>query len=363
MSDQLRLQWIFRILLLAIIGTLVFTGNVWLTDRNFPLLGLIEGMPVVPHPLDYILYCVMIVLALYQLVNLENRQSLIALLCLFAFQMLQDQMRWQPYNVHYLLLLAGFLVNWNDGTRVLNTFRMTFVVFFIWGGIQEMNQGFADRVFPYVWAKNIAEWLPARFEHYITDAGYLFALLNLATGICLLFPKTRRYAVIAGITIHAFLVISMDPLANEGIRVLPLYSLVSAAILYFAFYDTEFEPKSLFWSPLRYQQIAFIFFACLPILSFFGLYDKMQSFNLYSGKGTYSTIYLSEQLVQRLPEGYKRYVDRPEGSMPSINTTYWAWNELNVGPYSEQRIQDRLLRHICSFDDGECTAKIESYSY
>ena len=108
-TNTSRLQWTFRIMLMAVLGTLLLSSKVWMTDRNFPVIPIFEGIPSMPSPLDYILYSVLIVLAIYQIIYLENRNTMYALIGMYAFLMAGDQMRWQPYNVQYLLIMIGLL--------------------------------------------------------------------------------------------------------------------------------------------------------------------------------------------------------------------------------------------------------------
>jgi hypothetical protein len=363
-TGESRLNWVYRVLLLAVIGTLILASKVWITDRNFPLVPLFGWIPSIPSPLDKIIYYVLVVLCIYQVVSLENLKTRKILTGIYISLLLLDQMRWQPYNVHYMLMLIGFLYYPARSEELLNVFRFMLITFFIWTGIQDFNQVFADKVYPQVWSKNLAEKFPYSMEGYITGSGYLFALLHILAGIGLLIQRFRKISMFLGIFIHLFLFYGADPFGSNVNLVAPLYNLISAVFCFILFYDASFDFKALFWSKkFRYQQVCVIFFAGLPILSFLGIYDRMQSFNMYSGKGWYAKIYVTEALVEKLPEGMKRYVDRPFGSEPYIETTYWAWKELKVSPYNEKRVYVRLQEYICSFAEGDCQSRIEFYTY
>jgi predicted membrane protein len=363
-SNESRMAWTYRVLLLGVLCTLILAGKVWISDRNFPVVPIISGLPALPSPLDKILYYILIVLCTYQLVSIENIKTRKILTGLYVFLLLLDQMRWQPYNVHYMIMLIGFLFYPARSEQVIQVFRLMVITFFIWTGIQDFNQVFADKVYPFVWAKRLAELLPYRFEGYVTGSGYLFALLHLVTGLGLLFQRSRNAAVLLGILIHLFLFYAADPFGNDINRVAPLYNLISAAFCFILFYNVKFDYREIFWSKeFRYHQAIVVFYTVLPLLSFFGLYDRMQSFNMYSGKGWYAKIYVTEALVEKLPEGMKRYVDRPFGSEPYIETTYWAWKELKVSPYNEKRVFENLHEYVCSFAEGDCTARLEFYTY
>lgn len=357
-----RIQWAFRIMLLGILGTLLLSSKVWMTERNFPIIPLFEGIPSMPPPLDYILYSVLIVLAIYQIIYLENRNTKIALVALFAFLMAGDQMRWQPYNMHYLLMLIGLLFYPGNVDRLIAVFRLMIVTFYLWSGIQELNTVFYESIFPWM-AGPLAEKFPSAMEEYVLGAGYVFPWLNLATGVALLFPVTRNYAVYTGIGIQLFLFYALSPMGNDWNAAILPYNAALAAFTYVLFYDAQLDIKSVFWNKFPYHIAVLVIYSIIPVLSFFGLYDRMQSFNAYSGKAYYAKIYVTEQLAERLPDGIKRYVFRPPVSKPFIETTYWSMDALKVSPYSEKRIYKSLHNYICRFAEGDCPAELEIYTY
>jgi uncharacterized membrane protein len=362
-SNLSRVQWAFRFLLTAMLATWLLSNKVWMTDRNFPMVPVFDFIPPLPSPVDYIFYCVLIILTIYQILYIENKNTKIALIALFAFLMLGDQMRWQPYNVQFFLMVNAlfFFPKFTDG--ILNTFRALLIVFFIMTGIQEFNAVFQQSVFPWL-ISPIATLLPMKMEAGVLEGGYVFALLNLLTGIGLLFPKTRNIAVIAAIVISLFLFYSLSPMANDWNHASLPYNIVTAAFTYVLFYKSEFDLKLVFWNPKFYYQSAVIaVFAIIPLLSFAGLYDRMQCFNAYSGKSLYAKIYVTEDLVDLLPDGVKRYVYRPPMGEPYLETTYWSFNALKVSPYSEKRVYEKLQEYVCSFSEGECSARLEIYTY
>jgi len=379
-----RLQWTFRIALMGVLGTLLLSSKVWMTERNFPVVPLFEGIPSMPSPLDYILYSVLMVLVIYQIIYLENRNTKFALIGMFVFLMLGDQMRWQPYNVHYLIMLVGLLFYPAKTENTLQAFRLMMIAFYVWSGIQQLNMVFIQSIFPWM-AAPLAEKFPAAMEEYILGGGYVFPFLSLFAGIGLLFRPTRNIAAYLGIFIQLFLFYALSPMGNDWNAAILPYNIALGFFTYLLFVDvtfdsTELKPgevnlkvigigseennaKTIFWSSMRFHQVVLVVYCIIPVLSFAGLYDRMQSFNAYSGKSYYGKIYVTEQLAERLPDGVKRYVFRPPMSRPFIETTYWSMDALKVSPYSEKRIYESLHSYICSFAEGDCPAELEIYTY
>jgi len=361
-SNLSRLQWTFRIALMGVLGTLLLSSKVWMTERNFPVVPLFEGIPSMPSPLDYILYSVLMVLAIYQIIYLENRNTKFALIGMFVFLMLGDQMRWQPYNMHYLIMLIGLLFYPARTDDLIQVFRLMMVAFYVWSGIQQLNMVFIQSIFPWM-AAPFAEKFPSVMEEYILGGGYVFPFLSLFAGIGLLFKPTRNIAAYLGIFIQFFLFYALSPMGNDWNAAILPYNITLGFFTYLLFVDAEFNIKNIFWSSLRFHQVVLVVYCIVPVLSFAGLYDRMQSFNAYSGKSYYGKIYVTEQLAERLPDGVKRYVFRPPMSKPFIETTYWSMDALKVSPYSEKRIYESLHSYICSFAEGDCPAELEIYTY
>jgi hypothetical protein len=357
-----RLQWTFRFILMAVLGTLLLSSKVWMTDRNFPVIPIFDGIPSMPSPLDYILYSVLIVLAIYQIIYLENRNTMYALIGMYAFLMAGDQMRWQPYNVQYLLVMIGLLFYPMKSDQLLAAFRFFIVAFYIWSGIQQLNMVFFQSIFPWL-AGPLAEKFPSAMEEYVLGAGYVFPWMFLFTGVGLLIPKLRNIAVYVGLIIQLFLIYSFSPLGNDWNEAILPYNAALGLFTYLLFFNAEFNYREVFVSKFKFHMAFIIIFGILPVASFFGIYDRMQSFNTLSGKAYYGKIYVTEQLAERLPDGVKRYVFRPPLSKPFIETTYWSMDALKVSPYSEKRIYRSLETYICSFSEGDCDAELEIYTY
>jgi hypothetical protein len=362
-TAQSRLQWTFRILLMAMLSTWLLSSKVWMTDRNFPVIPILDGIPALPSPFDYLFYSILIVLGIYQAMYLENKRTKIVLFSLLAFLMIGDQMRWQPYNVQYFLMIAGLFFFPEKRVPLIKCFQMIVVVFFIFSGIQEINTVFIEQIFPWMIAP-LAEKFPAKIEPYLLGGGYLFPLISIAAGITLMIPKSRNVGVYLAISVQAFYFYSLSPLGNDWNHAILPYNVAMGFFSYLLFFNTKNEFKTMLWSKdFRYHQVAVIFFAVLPLLSFAGLYDRMQSFNTYSGKAWYAKIYVTEELAEKLPDGVKRYIYRPVDGEPYIETTYWSVDALRVSPYSEKRVYEQLKNYICTFAEGECPAKLEIYSY
>ena len=92
---------------------------------------------------------------------------------------------------------------------------------------------------------------------------------------------------------------------------------------------------------------AVIFFAVLPALSFFNLWDSYLSSALYSGNLTEAQIYLSDAGALSLPAAITSRLVRTSPDTNVLNLQRWAIEDLHVTPYPETRIYKAIAKSVC----------------
>src|SRR5207302_11498079 len=119
-----------------------------------------------------------------------------------------DESRWQPYFIHYMVILACFVsvptdvsrrsftenVNWS-----LLPARLTLVFTYLYSGLQKLNYQFATDVFP--WMVGPLKW---QIHLDLSRCGpggegaiaLCAAAFEAVAGLLLLFPRTRRPAAL-----------------------------------------------------------------------------------------------------------------------------------------------------------------------
>jgi len=360
-----RLVWIFRFVMFGILAAVLISPELYMTDRNFPLIPLTVYFIPLPYPLDYIVYSGMIVIALLLIIYADNRPLLIALVSIFGFLMLADQMRWQGFNIFYFFLSAAFLFSAKHPERLLSIIRITIIGYFFWTGIQNINNIYFENIFPWIFEPYTKKFLPEQAIAYFNYLGYLLPFIQIFAGIGLLFDSTRNTAMWTGITLIGIIFVSMSPIGHNWNKIQLPYYLTIMSVTYLAFNDTEFELKSLFnYNKSIIHIAAILMFLVLPIFNFVGLYDNSLSFKDFSGKGLYCKIYIDDEISENLPEVLKQYTFKTYDNKKYFDVFYWSMFALKVAPYSEKRVFNQLENYFCSFKTSEdCPTNVVIYTY
>jgi hypothetical protein len=212
LNTEQRLNWILKLVIFGLLTTLMISSELWMTDRNFPLVPITGKFIPLPYPIDYILYSAMIVLGLLLLIYTDNKPMLISVTAVMGLLMLADQMRWQNFNLYYFFIMLSFIVLRHDPKRLLNVVRISIVGYMVWSGLQNMNTIYINNVFPWIFEPFLRKILPQSAMSSFNYLGYVFPLLQIFAGIGLLFKPTRNAAFWIGISILSIIFLSLSPL-------------------------------------------------------------------------------------------------------------------------------------------------------
>ena len=124
-----------------------------MSTREYPLVPFSEFLPLLPYPLDYLLFGLfggLLVLILIFRGRLEGA-FVVAALALAVLLVLQDQGRLQPWFFQYSFMLAavGFFSLGRLSTQgAMNTCRLIVAFTYVWSGLQKAHVSFAENVYP-----------------------------------------------------------------------------------------------------------------------------------------------------------------------------------------------------------------------
>ncbi|MFN4122893.1 MAG: hypothetical protein ACK4GL_06270 [Flavobacteriales bacterium] len=363
--SEKRIIWIFRIVMAGILTALLISTELWMTERNFPLIPITGKFIPLPYPIDYILFCGMIVLPLLLLIYYDNKPLLIGLAVLFGLLLMADQMRWQNFNMYYFFIVITYVFLKKEPEKLLNVVRLSLVAYMVWSGIQNINHIYFTNVFPWLFEPFTRKFLPQAAISYFNYIGYLFPFLQIFAGVGLLFAQTRRASMWIGIGILGILFLSLSPLGHNWNKIQLPYYLVLICHLFFAFYESEFNFKKIF-NPGKspFYAFALVIFIILPSFNLVGLYDDGLSYKEFSGKGLYCKVYFDDEIAENLPEVLKQYTFKIDENKNYFDVFYWSLYALKVPPYAERRVFLALDDYFCQFQQKEqCSVRISIYDY
>jgi hypothetical protein len=353
-----RLLWLKVTLSLALLSGLLLSYKLWVLPRHYPLTPVWQGLPTVPPLASYVWFVGLLILLLVVGLVRRPRLWILSFVLLAGLLSLWDQSRWQPWFYQELFMLAALAIYpWAtyDAEKIesaLNACRLIVASTYLWSGLQKLNVGFFDGVFPWL-SEPLVTLLPGLPEELLKSAAFVIPFFEAAIGIGLL-TRVRNVAVIFALFMHAFILFSIGPLGHNWNSIVWPWNLAMMIFVILLFWRTNafsirnvLDPGS---SPFRV--VVLLLFALMPLFSFFGLWDSYLSASLYSGNTKDGILYVSESVKDELSGEVPDEALRSAESGPNVVDIFgWSMAELNVPPYPEVRVYKSVAEHVCTRAD------------
>jgi hypothetical protein len=326
-------------------GTLLgmaLSYKLWLSARDYPLTPVFSFLKPIPHPFDYILFGATL-LALI-LCALTPRLIPIFAACAVVLAVC-DQSRLQPWFYQYFFLLLGVAF------ASPNACRLIVAGIYFWSGAQKLNTAFIQTGFPWL-LEPILRHLPQRAQSLVHPLSVMAPFIEIWIGIALLSRKFRLPAIVAALAMHVFILISLGPLGQNYNHVVWPWNVAMGAAVVILFWKAPESANRVLFGEGPFHAAGLVLFIIAPAFSFFGYWDHYLSSAMYASNENHGTIYLSDKIFERLPDGIADYVRVETPEIDSIDIGEWSANELNVPPYPEVRIYKSVARKICEYADA-----------
>ena len=347
-----KLVWLKITLALALGLGFILSWRLWISSRRFPLAPVITNLPGVPFPLDYLWFAMVLGLLLAICIRARPRKLVIAFLVLAGLLGLFDQMRWQPWFYQYFFMFAalGFYA-WKkpeakNNRAALDCCALIVVCTYFWSGIQKLNASFINEVWPDMSAP-LLRFLPGGLKGLPPVTGLIIPLLEICVGLGLLTRRFRNASVILAIASHAVILALLIP-TGENTVVWPWNIAMGFFVLILFWQNKESTARRIVVPRRGFHAVVLILFGILPPLSLIGLWDSYLSSALYSGNNYRGVIYFNRPVMDRLPDNLHQYVWTNTDPI-FLDTTKWAYGELNVPVYPEPRVFRRITQQVCTY--------------
>ncbi len=315
MPDPARRLLYLRIAIAIFLFTgMAFSYKLWLTARAYPLTPVFS-MWRLPAPFD----AVLLGAALLSLIGSAISPRLIPIFAVLAVVLvLFDQSRLQPWFVVSVFLLVGLALHSPNGCR------LALASTYFWMGI-----------FLFEWPP-AGQWVP-----------YTLFII----GIMLLSKKFRTLAIIAAIAVHS------DLLITHSALIFWPWNIALPVFLILLFYETEESPRHVIAADSPFHIVVVFFITLAPLLSFMGKWDQSANHNS-------AEVYLSHNLIGKLPAGVKAQTHAETPEIDSIDVNRWSLNELHTPPYPQIRIYKNIGRQMCKYatEPGDVRLSIRAKS-
>ncbi|MDR3571854.1 MAG: hypothetical protein P4L81_06740 [Candidatus Pacebacteria bacterium] len=351
-SDEIF--WLKAIVAIGFAFAFLMTINLWLNVRSYPLAPAIQGLPLIGHPFDILLFATLLLLLGCVFVAARPRPYIWAFLAILALLCLYDQNRWQPYIFMYAFLFAALgAYSWksNDAagkSRALNTARFIVASTYLYSGVQKMNPGFVHEVWP--WLLSPLTHAYPSFAAPVLMLAYVAPLVQVGFGIGLLSKRFRKQALILAVLMHVFILAMIGPWALDWNTVVWPWTIAMVCfdlILFGGVDDFSYRDilspgnSALHW-------IVLLLFGIMPIASFFNLWDSDLSAALYTGNLTQGYVHVSTIGKAELPASVQQYAISDGTNDYVLPIKSWALGDMNAIEYPETRVFKTIGASLCS---------------
>ena len=323
----------------------IMSRKLWLTDRLFPIIPPLNFSPNLPNEVHFILFLVSI-FGLVSIVIFTQKKELVLLVLITELaSCFLDQMRWQPWEYQYLLLFLFYIFYKKSTNQLLELVTLLIGLTYIYSGLHKFNGGFLYSVWENMILKkflNIENYYISKI--WIHYAGLLLPFIEILIGISLLLIKNKRLIAYFAIGMHVILLIIL--IGNNQNSIVWPWNILMIFYIYILFWgDNSIRINSSFFKN-NFNKVIVFLVGILPFFSFFGLWDNYLSFNLYSGNVKQLTICIKD--IDKYPE-LKPYISNKKKSIyckgfKEFNLNYWAFKELNVPIYPEEKTFIKLKK-------------------
>lgn len=350
---------------------LALCPRVWLSDREYPLVPLIEALPPIPPPWDVVGYWLLLLLVVLAGVLPRPGIAIAAAIAVATIGCVFDQNRLQPWVYEYGLLLVALatvpwgrfalakasapnraedaLVSAEDQDRAATALRMAQIIvaaLYTWSGIQKLNLGFVENVFPSM-VEPITGWMPASARAAVHAVGYAAPFIELSLGLGLFIPRTRRIAVFGIIAMHAFNMLALGPWGRDYNSVVWPWNIAMALVVVTLFGNTRnavFTP--IFRRGWVLAKVIAVLTLVMPAFGLLGWWDAYLSASLYSGNNALAAIAVTPWAARQLPPSAMETLTQRRDGAYNLRLLQWALRDMNVPAYPEERAHRQAARAV-----------------
>ena len=361
-----------QLMAFALISEILISWKLWFPfGREFPMMSAFSWLDFSLGLVgDGILSLGLLVALAFIAIDKQRKPAIIlAISCLFVL-ILEDITRFQPwvYTQGTILILIAFNKTGRE-KAILSGAMLVVALVYIWSGIQKFNLGFIRDTFPWFLSAYGLDFQSVS-NQTIGDFNYIFIIVPLvefSIGLFLLIHKTRKIAIIAGIVMHLFVLLSLGPTGhNWNMVVWPWnLSLIVFLILYYAPKDEIRISQGI--QSFRMNFVVLILFGLMPAFNFLGYWDDALSGSMYSGAHNNVVFFFDSKNEPELTQISKagttvteneKNIDDPY-SDSKIWFIYWSIYDLKAPFYPAYRYYSRFGRILCEKAENPLKSGIE----
>lgn len=354
-------HWVYIVVTLGFLSQIFLSQSLWHdVNRQFFLVPMFSFLPLdVGNSGNTILF-VGLLGSLIVAVFYFKKSTLIPIVLLIAILMLQDMTRVQAWSYQYLLTFLVLLLDWNKPIeKSLPVLQWIMIFTYFWSGFQKFNPHYVEAVHP--WLFSAFEWSKPFAE--IGNWAYWTAAFETLVGVGLIFQRTRKLAIIAGLGMHFFILLMIGPWGEDWNSVVYPWNIVMMCLLVVLFYrkpkNAEITPTLLKIPNTRTQWFIIVILGILPVFNIFTRFPETISMTMYNGATSELSVYFDEnETPDCIPKkAVEAIYQTRNGNQLSLDD--WGISELNVPIYDLPTYAEKFVDKFCDCIGNDLNAGIK----
>lgn len=308
--------------------------KLWLPYRDFPIISPFDFLYSLPGYIHAILYAASV--SIFIITILKPRR-IFFLKLLFVSELLScliDITRWQPWQFQYMFVALAFIFYTRNNNRLHTALVIILASTYVYSGLHKCNGGFLYSVWNKMILVKTGGLMPVKniYTHY---SGLLIPCVEILAGI-LLITKYRRFAAIAIICTHIFILILIGPAGSNYNNIVWPWNFAMILLVYYMFIKGNNLADVRFLTGNSFGRAIILFWVILPAFSFAGLWDNYLSSSLYSGNLKHLALCITgkpDTILEEHTTKKDKYKICNGNLLLSVNK--WSLAEMNVPAYPE----------------------------
>lgn len=352
---------IYIVITLGFLSQIFLSRSLWYSvNRQFFLIPMFDFVSLNLGNIGNIILFAGLLLSLVVALFYYRKPILLTIILLLAILMLQDITRIQAWTYQYFLTFVILYINWQKPKEnALIALQYILIFTYFWSGIQKLNPHYVEDVHPwlfgaYEWSKPFAE---------IGNWAYVSAIFEALVGVGLVFDKSRKFAVVSGLGMHAFILIMIGPWGEDWNSVVYPWNIIMMALLLLLFWrkPTEKQPTpTLLQLPqISTQWLVLILLGILPAFNLFTRFPETISMTMYNGATSEISVFFDEaETPDCIPTiAHENIYPFNHGYYLSLDN--WGLSELNVPIYDLPSYAEKFGKQFCDCINDKANAGIK----
>ncbi|HVJ84504.1 MAG TPA: MauE/DoxX family redox-associated membrane protein [Caulifigura sp.] len=353
------LSRLYAAALLVLMGV---TWKLWAAAGSFPMIPAWSGLTGIPLAVDQAVSIAAAVCAGVALFCAPCWRSWATTSVLLIVAAALNQHRCQVWAYH--LAIAGLIATASAPGRAVSRLRWLTIGIYAWSAVSKLDAGFAAGPGRLLWDGLMAAAhldpavLPAAVNRL---APWLMPAGELITAVALAVPRWRRAGLVLSIAMHVLLLLAVGPLGlghEWGVQVWNVLFIVQNVLLFRSrkvVASTELpvldtSPGLCRGGRLLDRAVGTLLVMALVMPAFqpWGDWDVWPSWAVYSTRGGWTTCFVHQDDVAKLPSAAQKHVGDPPplSDWRPIDVDAWSLAVLRCPVYPQSRFRLGVARAL-----------------